>query len=197
MGSLHKDNILYIFLLIFISLCILKGIVMQPDSGTYINFAPTRQPLYPLFINFFKIIDPSLWSTVFFQLSFIAIASKFLTNCLSRSFALPLWVKFATLLVILFPYYSQSSFGNSVMSEGLAYPLFILFAAYFYLLMTEETKNNLLKLCVVTFLLIATRKQFIFIVPVFCVVFLFPSRDFKRNWHQVSKNIFYFSLLLV
>ena len=79
--------------------------------------------------------------------------------------------------------------GNSILSESIAYPLFLIFLIFFFnFLLKEFCKENFFKLLIVTVLLISTRSQFYFLIPLIFFLILIKSINEKKFYF---KNIIF------
>lgn len=165
--------------------CLREGVILGGDSGTYINLSAIRIGLYPLTILLFQTIfkEHALQALVVFQLGFAITASYQLATFLRSIFNLPPlmhWVLIATLLSPIVVFKS----ANEIMSEGLAYPLFLV--SSYFLLKGVVYKNIkcLLAFSFSIFLLSFTRQQYLFFYVVGFVSFLFLfffAKDFQKN----------------
>src|SRR5215471_5477588 len=59
--------------------------LIQPDSDGYIQFAPSRTALYPLFLNFFMTMGLSLVEITYVQLALVSLALIVLLAALLRA----------------------------------------------------------------------------------------------------------------
>ena len=156
--------------------CLRQGVILTPDSATYISLSSVRIGLYPLTILLFQSIfkEHALQALVVFQLGFAITASYHMATFLRSTFNLPAfmhWVFIATFLSPLIVFKS----ANEIMSEGLAYPLFLV-SSYFLLkgVLYRDIKC-LLAFSFSIFLLSFTRQQYLFFYVVGVVALLYLS----------------------
>lgn len=183
--SSQNKKVIFASLGIIFLFCLRQGVILTPDSGTYISLSPVRIGLYPLTILLFQSIFKgyALQALVVFQLGFAITASYHLATFLRSTFNLPAfmhWVFIATFLSPLIVFKS----ANEIMSEGLAYPLFLV--SSYFLLKGVVSKNIkcLLAFSFSIFLLSFTRQQYLFFYGIGVVSFLFLfffAKDFHKN----------------
>ena len=190
----QDKKILFAFMLFIFLFYMQDGSVFSPDSSTYINHSLIRVGLYPLTISLFQCLFKgyALQALVGFQLIFTILASYFLATLLQTTFKLPSLLHWTLMIVFLSPLIFFQS-ANDILSEGLAYPLFLL-TSYFFL--KGILQKNIKDLCIfsfTTFLLVFTRQQYLFFygVALFSFLFLFFfARDFQK------KGAYFLSIVL-
>ncbi len=140
------------------------------DTPTYINFDPTRPPVYPIFVWMFRWAGPCQYSLIMWvQGIFLFVTLLYARYWLKKNlymldFAIFL-VFFVTMITISFHY--QISY---IQSEGLTFPFFIL---TFFLLIECFQKFNLKKifyLALLVNLLVLTRLQFYYFYVIFIIL---------------------------
>lgn len=145
-----------------------KGFILSSDSQSYINKELIRSPLYPLLIQSLSFFNSSYNLLVIFQLAFGFFSCFSMVKTLQKYFSFGGATFLFLLLIHLSPYFFY--YGNHVLSEGLAYPLF-LWSALFLIksLYTRQAKYVLFFIVSLT-LLVLTRKQYVFLYVVGFVV---------------------------
>ena len=162
------------------------GAVICVDSPTYINMDITREPLYPLLLEGMRRIFGSdyLFATVIFQSLLAAVAA----------FSIPLYLRkkqqisylFAWLLMLIpmacsllcrFAAKRASMYSNSILTEGIACSLFLLFIRFLLDYVLDKKKSALLYAGIISFLLISTRKQMYFTVILLFLAIIFVNRE--------------------
>ena len=155
-------------LVFFLGMLAACGIGIYNDSEQYISMHIHREPLYPLFLAFFRMLCGEGYLTA------VAVAQNILTAAgiwvlaeyLAGHFRLRLWEEVAVVLLQIIPHLMTRYVSalhifleNSVMSEALCIPLFQFFL-YFLLRMLFENrrKDGVLSLGF-AFLLSMTRGQ--------------------------------------
>jgi hypothetical protein len=154
---------IFIFLLSTFLFCLRDGAIFSPDSNSYIGHSLIRMGTYPLIISFFQFLfkDYAFQILVGLQLILSLIAPHLMSSFFTKSFNLPWQIHWVLLFVFLLPIVALKS-ANDILSEALAYPLFLL-ASYFFLKgIFQTTIKDLYMFCFMIFLLTFTRQQYIF-----------------------------------
>ncbi len=138
----------YPFILLAISLsfylffAVYDGVVICVDSPSYINMHLSREPLYPAFLAVLRYIftaenDFYLVIAVFLQSILAALAAFMLTDFLRREQKLSFCVScivmavpLAVSLLCRFAAKRGSMYSNSILTEGIACSLFLIFIPY-------------------------------------------------------------------
>lgn len=131
-----------------------------------------REPLYPTVIAFFRMLsgksadDGYLLYVVIFQAVLIGYVVYNVTKYLSREFKLNDFGTFVVFFIFIavslmnrFVAKRGAMYSNSIMSEGIAYPLYILFIRYCFEYVYAYRKRPLFVATVISFFLVSTRKQ--------------------------------------
>lgn len=199
--SSQNKKVIFASLGIIFLFCLRQGVILTPDSGTYISLSPVRIGLYPLTILLFQSIFKgyALQALVVFQLGFAIATSYHVATFLRSTFNLPAfmhWVFIATFLSPLIVFKS----ANEIMSEGLAYPLFLV--SSYFLLKGVVSKNikYLLVFSFSIFLLSFTRQQYLFFYVVGLITllyFCFFEKGFNKKIKFFLAIIFSCCLLFV
>jgi len=160
---------------------LLTGPVLSPDSSSYIAMSAIRSPLYPLFLqahffffgpvfgleNFYPILVSQTLLTLF--------AVYFISKTLEEIFHVSKRALFLLHLIFLvssIPFVCGYS-TQFLMSEALAYPLFLITVACILKGVFSKNTNALLHSFFYALLLILTRSQFIFLYVVLAIVLLY------------------------
>jgi len=181
---LPKKNCIF-YLLAFALATLLDlafGTIMSPDSSSYISYSIERPPLYPGIISLFKIVFGSygIKSLIFFQLYGGLSVCAWVVYKLDELFQGIHSSKFLVFLVLVFPYCVHPYYGNTILSEAIAYPLFLIMFICVLEVIINNRKQYLYALPIAISLLILTRAQFFFMVPwfvLFCFYMIFLRRD--------------------
>lgn len=181
---------------IFIFLCMHTPSVGFDTVG-YIHFSPMRPPLYPIFIELFKWagryqLDMVMWT----QTVLICASLMYARVWLKRHLFISDVFIFSAYIIITIHLFFGLALLTSIMSEGLAFPLFVV--AFFTLLdcfLAYQTKK-LLWLGVLTTLLILTRVQFYFFYLAFVLLLIwYAGRKVSFKKIAVAALIFLASIL--
>jgi len=164
-----KRNFLTVLVLSIFTLLMLHGPQHYTDSETYLNATLIRSPLYPFLIDIFRFFCGSSFEywLVAFQLTIGGWAIYLFCSIISRQLFLSPLGFIVTLALAASPYFGLSiQTGNAILGEGIAYPLF-LFAIYFLIRgLTEKSFRFIGSFVLFSFLLVLTRKQFLFLYPI-------------------------------
>ncbi|MFA5139122.1 MAG: hypothetical protein WC728_07805 [Elusimicrobiota bacterium] len=149
---------------------ILAGPQMFPDTPSYVANSILRPPLYPLLLDLLG----SLALVCAFQVVLCAAAAAWLTFTLKDRLGLPpvlAWLCHALLLSPLLPFpLITGSIGNAVLSEALAYALFLAAAAFLVRHATGARPWDAPVFIGLCGLLTLVRSQFVFLAPAALVV---------------------------
>jgi hypothetical protein len=192
---LIKDNkAIIVFLSLACLYCLQNGVSFSPDSGTYISHGAIRTGLYPLTISVFQSLlkGYGLQALVGFQIVFAITAIYMIVNFLKITFNLTYFLQWICLSVFLIPLFIFQS-ANGVLSEGLAYPLFLLTSYFFLKGILEKTIKHLYLFSFFLSLLVFTRQQYLFFYGIAIVAILF-FMAVQRNFPK--KGLFILSVAL-
>lgn len=179
-----------IFILIF-PLILLKPIELLNDSAGYIEMSLIRSPSYPIFVNVVHKIfgDFYLMAIVCIQFAFLSFAVYFLIRTLRKVLSLnPFWFFLLTFLLFS-PALYEVNVCSRILSEGIAYPLYIIVFALFIEGFSETRTKPLMLSLPVLLILLLTRGQFVYLAIVGFLLALYIL------WKQ--KNIIGRSWILV
>lgn len=162
--------ILGVSLLFYLFFAVYDGAVICVDSPSYIHMDISREPFYPLFLAFLRFVFPGgdfyLTAAAFLQSVLAAFAAWSLADFLRREFKLSapagfllLAMPLATSLLCRLAAQRASMYSNSILTEGIACSLYLLFARFLLDYCFHQKKKPLFWTCVISFILISTRKQ--------------------------------------
>lgn len=152
------------------------GAVICVDSPSYINMEISREPLYPMLLLLFRQVFSSagegyLQGVAIFQSILAACAALSLTCFLRKELKLGKAVSLVVLMIPLltsllcrFAAKRASMYSNSILTEGIATSLFLLFSRYLIDYCIKGKKKALFTAAFISFLLISTRKQMVITV---------------------------------
>jgi hypothetical protein len=176
-------------------------VTLSPDSGTYLGMSLVRSALYPLFLRacFLFFPEDTLRPVLFLQMLLAVGAALFLTWALHSSFAFKKQrlVEFLMFLLFLSPNLDVCQpFWRDILSESLAYPLWLVAAGDLILFLKKGSVRACKHFFVLTALLVLTRRQFLFLYPVILLLllglftFLKPLVEKKHRWPLVLWAVF-------
>ena len=171
--SFFKNWGVIIPLTIICALLVAMGPLEAPDTHGYIHFSHLRQPLSCYFFDFFQTIfgQHFYWPVFITQLLLGIVASWHMTRTFERVFVTEKLTTIFIFFILLSPYYLPTRFANYILSEGLAYPLFIAAISFFAQSLWTRNFKYYLRFLGFTLLLVLTRRQFIFLYP-FIIAFV-------------------------
>lgn len=156
------------------------GIGVYNDSEQYIAMHIHREPLYPLFLAFFRMIAGESMGLVLVaaaQNLLMVFAIFFLIEYLCKKFSLGLLGELILLVLELMPHLITryvSALGifleNSVMSEALCLPLFHFFILFTLRMLFEEKNTDMALSLLFAFLLSITRGQMMTTILIWMLV---------------------------
>lgn len=165
----------------------LDGAVICVDSPSYISMSLAREPFYPLYLAFFRRIfgdgEAYLLAAVLGQGMLSAVSAWSLAIFLSKEFdrnkidavilfCVPLFVS----LLCRFAAKRSVMYSNSILSEGVCIPLFLLFLRYLLeYCFHKERKKSLAVSAVLSVILICARKQMLITLILIVAAILFKE----------------------
>ena len=183
-------GIFMILLCFFFGMFAAYGVGVYNDSEQYIAMHIHREPLYPLFLAFFRMIAGESMGLVFAaaaQNLLMVFAIFFLIEYLCKKFSLGFWEELILLVLELMPHLVTrfvSALGifleNSVMSEALCLPLFHFFILFTLRMLFEEKKTDTALSLLFAFLLSITRGQMMTTILIWMLVAGFEIISHKR-----------------
>ena len=181
-------GILIVLLCFFLGMFAAYGVGVYNDSEQYIAMHIHREPLYPLFLAFFRMIakeSGGLVPAAIVQNVFTAFSIFFLIEYLRKKFSLNRIEELVLLLLEVMPHLVTryvSALGifleNSVMSEALCIPLFQFFVLFTLRMIFEDDKKDMVWSLLFAWLLSMTRGQMMTTILLWMVAagFCFISR---------------------
>ncbi len=185
---------LAVFLLLSLGLfgfVLSQGVRFGGDTHSYLDASDYRSPGYVWVIlaydGLFGGQEPAAAPEryillVGFQCLFGLFGAWLLTRTLQTIFVFPSWLAGIVYLTLLTPYFfGDYRFANTVQSEGVTYPLFFIAISLLLLGLTRRKLGFLFGFLPLLFLLVITRKQFLFVYPAFAIVLLYVFLLFPRD----------------
>lgn len=173
--DLFTDIIFFACLLFYGFFAVFDGAVICADSPSYINMQSSREPLYPVLLALFRGIFQKLQDgfyldvVAFFQSILMAVAVFILEEYLRKEIQVS---KVSSVLIFLMPVAVSllcrfaarrgSMYSNSILTEGIAIPLYLLFFRFLAEYLISNTKRSLCWCLALSFFMISTRKQMLF-----------------------------------
>lgn len=152
----------------FLGLLAVGGVGVYNDSEQYITMHIHREPLYPLYLAFFRLLfgSDNLVPAMAGQGILTALGITVLTEWLTRRFGLKLWEELLVVGIQLAPHLITRYVSalhifleNSVMSEALCIPLFTFYLYFLLRMLFEGRGRDAVFALVFSYLLSMTRGQ--------------------------------------
>lgn len=196
-SKIQNQKLTFLFLLAIFAYCIHDGVILCPDSHGYIYHSAIRIGLYPLTISLFQIIFKGygLQALVTFQLISSLSTSYMITQFLASTFQLPLGLRWLLLIFFTAPILM---IGNTILSEGIAYPLFLLTSLFFLKGILHKNLKDLYFFSFFLFFLVFTRQQYLFFYGL-AIVYTFLAYVFPQFFLEDTRKIqkkFFLSIIL-
>ena len=155
--SISKLTLIIIFLLVISFLyLIIFGILILPDSKSYIESYEIRTAGYPIIIQVFNTIfkENGFSCLVFLQIFLWLLSSLIFAKEISRVFSLSKYVTFLQWVIMCLPLNPSDKFGNSVLTESFSFIGIIWILIFIF--RTFE-KSNLKEFTILTLVLVCTQ----------------------------------------
>ena len=126
-------------------LVLITPVALQPDSLGYIDIWFNRTPVYPLFVNAVQAVFGDSYKTALKVLQlFLGLASVwFFINQLRKQISLKAFWYLLLTLIILVPYLYNHKIANNILTEAIAYPLYLLTTIHFLLFFFKDRTIHL------------------------------------------------------
>lgn len=183
----NRFKLCLIGLLCIVSILVLiTPIVPQPDSLGYIEMWFNRTPVYPLFVNGVEAIFGSNFKTPlkFLQLIFGMLSVWFFIVQMRKNIQLQAFWYLLLAGILVIPYVYNHKIANTILTEAIAYPLYLIVCIQFLLYFFNHNRKHITYGILFLLVLLLTRKQFIFFIPVLLVMVLWVSyqtKTFKKH----------------
>lgn len=194
---INLDYFLYFFILLICFIFFIKtGPIYYPDSDGYLNMWLIRSIGYTLFIAFFKLVFGENYIPFLLFAQFLLCISSclYLTKCIQKTIQLNKWLLLVIFGFLIVPIVYEINVSNSILSESLAYPLYLFIVGNLLLIFVNNQIKNYYFLFLLTYLLILVRGQFLFIVPVLIIGILILA--FKNGFTKKSGLLILLAFLI-
>ena len=192
--TLQSGILILVSMLFYLYFAWHDGVVICEDSPTYINMNITREPLYPLLLEIMRRIfgENYLFATVVFQSILAALAAVSIPLFFKREQNISYICEWFLMIIPMgcsllcrFAAKRASMYSNSILTEGIACSMFLLFTRFLLDYIICRRKRSLFYAGIFSFLLVSTRKQMYFTVVLlfFAVIYVNWSRT------QIKKGI--------
>lgn len=180
-NKIYEILMLLISILFYMFFAFYDGPVICADTETYIEMSITREFFYSSFLAVFRMIFGTqyLLMVVVVQSLLAAYAAWNVMVYFRRQYnmgyflsSVVFFIPIATSLLNRFVAGRGSMYSNSIMTEGITIPLFLLFFRYLYEYILTASNKTLVISCILVVVMIGTRKQmYVSLALLFCAVF--------------------------
>ena len=167
----------------FVLFAFADGPFFEADSESYLTMNIFREPGYPLFLAFCRllpgassasfsgyagvwyavIIQSIVWAYATWRFAHLIMETVRNGGAAEKTVQIAGWaamaLQFAVCLLNRFASGRGAMYSNSILTESLAMPLYILFVCYLFYLIRDGGKKNLLRCAICALLLITIRKH--------------------------------------
>ncbi len=170
-NTIYSMILLALSLLFYLFFAYYDGYVICVDSPTYIDMSTSREPFYCTFLAILRYIfanhnDFYLTVAIYIQSILAALAAWILADYLRKELNLSLFISLAILAMPLatsflcrFAALRSAMYSNSILTEGLACPLFLIFIRCLLEYYFKHNYKSLISAGILSFIMISTRKQ--------------------------------------
>jgi O-antigen ligase len=171
-------------------------IVHFPDSPGYLDADIIRSPGYPLFLNLIQFLFGNFFETalIVIQLSIGLAAIYYFVDTIRKHFSFHIILVVLFTIALLFPYYINGRIANNVLSEALAYALYLVVLARFIHFLVDQNRKTLLYTLPWLFFLILVRSQFLYLIPLAILMIIWICVK-QRAWKKYRISLVLYLLL--
>ena len=150
------------------------GILYFPDSDGYLNMDIYRSAGYPLFLQIHRFIFGAnyLAVVVIIQLLFVLYSCLHFVQSLKKTVLQNNYFLFLVFFILCVPLFYEFKLANKIMSEALAYPLYLLSLSQLILGIFRKSVRNFYFGLLFILAAIFVRGQFLYVVVVYFVSIL-------------------------
>jgi hypothetical protein len=180
-----ENILLLIFYVGIFSYLISIPAIYSPATNSFWHIGINRYPVYVLFIRTVHFLFANYYdlSLVAIQLLFGLLSVHIFFKNTSSILRLNLVFKGILLLILVFPFFSPLYTANNICSEGLSYPLYLLLISFSIDFIFREKTNRIYLLIAAYLFLILTRGQFSTLIPIILLLFILKHKKqvFKKT----------------
>ena len=175
----YLPNLLIILALIIAYM--MSNAIWSFDSASYYRVDMNRFPMYTLWLRGWEFISTNHYKEliVIAQIILGGLAISTIFKTLQRIINWSWHIDYILLIPLLLPYFPPLFTAHNLISEGLAYPLYLWMINYFIQFISSNKRSSLSLTLVMFLALCFTRGQFIIVGLIFAVVYVLYSR--KKN----------------
>lgn len=173
--------------------------IVTKDAPSYINMALSREPFYPSFLAFFRMLfgtstDKWLIAVTFVQSILQAICTYFFIRFFRKHFnagafltAVLTMLCFLVSLLLQFAAKRSYMYNNSIMTEAICIPLFLLFAVLVMEYLFSLKVRYLVGASIVSLIMLSSRKQMYITLILLAGIIIFA--EYKRFKDKGNKKV--------
>lgn len=194
-----KKNFFSFFILLgtlifYLFFAFYDGAIIYPDSQTYIDMSFSREPFYPLLLSFFRYFDSQnyLLYMVILQNILMAFSGWILANFLRKKlhihkfYSIILYLlPIATSLLCRFAAQRGAMYTNSILTEGVCIPLYLLLIYCLLKYLWSDSKSSIIAGWIIAFLMFSSRKQMLMVLPIFFLSIVYHNLNNKKFWRGI------------
>lgn len=180
--TLKQYKFLSVLCCVVFAALIIQGPYLPSDSGGYLEASAARGLLYPLFLNICRFVWDNLYGVVFVQLVLGLGACFYSIGCFAKLFEkrFGTFLQIGLFVAIALPYIGHTTIGNTILTEPLAYPLFLLFFCQLLLWKKFEDTRHFFIALGLALCLMLTRKQLGFVFSGFYILIFLDFIQTKK-----------------
>jgi len=201
--NINKDKTIhwlsYVVYLLLIAFVFRNGIHTTGDSASYIGMSSIRSPMYPALIKLFYFIGGNhyqIW-LLCFQILFGTFGIFVFSRFLHQFFKLNDFLTFVLTLFLSIPYFFYGKIANLVMTEAIAYPLFLISVRFLIESVFDKRMRPFVIYMICSVPLVLTRGQFLFFYVISLVILMIFLIFLKEKRRKIYRLIAIFILLVI
>lgn len=187
-SHIFSNSFLRVLLYILISIYVIwVGVVIEPDTSSYVGLSLITPPGYGTFLFVFrKIFGEHIYYPVIVGVQLvIGFASCiYLIKTIKTFFELDKrWLFFMDVILLAPIVIPEFLTVNRIVTQGLAYPCFLVTTSFLIRFLFGSNKRDIFFLLISIFLMLLIRTQFFFVIPVLLIILLYKwyqTKNFKR-----------------
>ncbi len=160
--TIKQHKFLSVLCCIIFTVLIAQGPYLQSDSGGYLEASSSRGLFYPFFLNTCRLIWNNLYGVILVQLVLGLGTCFYAVACFAKLFEkrFGVFLQIGLFVGLALPYIGHTIIGNTILTEPLAYPLFLLLFCQLLLWKKFEDTRHFFIALGLALCLMLTRKQF-------------------------------------
>ncbi len=171
-----SNQIHRLFLYLLVSIYVIwLGVVIEPDTISYVGFSLITPPGYGTFLFVFRKLlgeDHYFPVIVFLQLVLGFASCLFLVRTIEKAFKVHKNLLILLDVILLAPIFiSEYLVVNRIVTQGLAYPCFLIISTFLIQYLFLKNNKAIVWLLIAVFIGALIRTQFFFSIPVLILVF--------------------------